>query len=342
MENRQVGNFIAERRKKKGWSQKDLASVLHVTDKAVSRWERGVGYPDVTLLKPLAAALDVSVTEIMEGKELEEMRGTNGQKNQAGQTSQARQARHALEISLEKYLDSAASERKPLRQAIMAALLWAHVWVGIGVILAMVWQENFPVMSETTVIGWVFSFGSLAGMFFMDRVRKAAVECGVLCARPYEYKDPEEKREYGDYPDVTAGPMYSGPVGPRFVVFKKDDGTGLRVDEIVMALCKLVNGIFCLVFWMMAVGEMGQYGFVYAMAAFLAPFFLAGLFVLGVGCYTYAANRDDPEEMARAKRQMKMALVCVIVGIVVMVVMALASGIYWEVIVPWRASRRVQ
>lgn len=38
--NGQVGAFIAERRKAKGWSQKDLAGVLQVTDKAVSRWER--------------------------------------------------------------------------------------------------------------------------------------------------------------------------------------------------------------------------------------------------------------------------------------------------------------
>ena len=56
--NGQVGAFIAERRKAKGWSQKDLAGVLQVTDKAVSRWERGAGYPDVTLLKPLALALE--------------------------------------------------------------------------------------------------------------------------------------------------------------------------------------------------------------------------------------------------------------------------------------------
>ena len=70
--NGQVGAFIAERRKAKGWSQKDLAGVLQVTDKAVSRWERGAGYPDVTLLKPLALALDVSVAELLEGERLED------------------------------------------------------------------------------------------------------------------------------------------------------------------------------------------------------------------------------------------------------------------------------
>ena len=48
-----------------GWSAR-------VTDKAVSRWERGAGYPDVTLLKPLALALDVSVAELLEGERLED------------------------------------------------------------------------------------------------------------------------------------------------------------------------------------------------------------------------------------------------------------------------------
>ena len=68
--NGQVGAFIAERRKAKSWSQKDLARVLSVTEQAVSRWERGVGYPDVTMLKPLALALDVSVAELLEGRML--------------------------------------------------------------------------------------------------------------------------------------------------------------------------------------------------------------------------------------------------------------------------------
>lgn len=92
--NGQVGAFIAERRKAKGWSQKDLAGVLQVTDKAVSRWERGAGYPDVTLLKPLALALDVSVAELLEGERLED----------AGEEEKRMQ--QAVEHSLTYYLAS--------------------------------------------------------------------------------------------------------------------------------------------------------------------------------------------------------------------------------------------
>ena len=49
------GTFIAEMRKEKGLTQQNLADQLHVTDKAVSKWERGLCYPDLTLMEPLAA-----------------------------------------------------------------------------------------------------------------------------------------------------------------------------------------------------------------------------------------------------------------------------------------------
>lgn len=65
MNKERLGNFISGERKNLGLTQKDLAARLHVTDKAVSKWERGMSYPDVTLLEPLAAALDLTVEELM-------------------------------------------------------------------------------------------------------------------------------------------------------------------------------------------------------------------------------------------------------------------------------------
>lgn len=49
-------------------TQSDLAVRLHMTDKAVSRWERGIGFPDIGTLEPLAQALDVTVLELMQGE----------------------------------------------------------------------------------------------------------------------------------------------------------------------------------------------------------------------------------------------------------------------------------
>lgn len=59
------GAFIAENRREKEMTQQQLADRLHVTDKAVSKWERGLCYPDLTLMEELAAALDLTVTELM-------------------------------------------------------------------------------------------------------------------------------------------------------------------------------------------------------------------------------------------------------------------------------------
>lgn len=72
-----LGAFITEERKALGLTQRELAEKLQVTDKAVSKWERGLSYPDVTLLEPLAAALGMGVEELaacrrMERQEREE------------------------------------------------------------------------------------------------------------------------------------------------------------------------------------------------------------------------------------------------------------------------------
>ena len=68
MDMKKFGSFLAELRKEKGMTQAQLAARLNVTDKAVSRWERGVGYPDMNNFEPLAKALEVSVLELMQGE----------------------------------------------------------------------------------------------------------------------------------------------------------------------------------------------------------------------------------------------------------------------------------
>ena len=60
-----TGNMIAARRKKLGFTQKELAERLHVTDKAVSKWERGINFPDIALLERVAAELQFSVIDLL-------------------------------------------------------------------------------------------------------------------------------------------------------------------------------------------------------------------------------------------------------------------------------------
>ena len=70
MDAKATGGLIARRRKEQNWSQGDLAERLHVTDKAISKWETGRGIPSVDLLEPLAEALGLTVSELLSGREL--------------------------------------------------------------------------------------------------------------------------------------------------------------------------------------------------------------------------------------------------------------------------------
>lgn len=71
MDNKKIGLFIANLRKDKNMTQKDLASQLYVSDKAVSKWERGINLPDITLIEKIADILEVDVSEILKGEKIE-------------------------------------------------------------------------------------------------------------------------------------------------------------------------------------------------------------------------------------------------------------------------------
>lgn len=68
MDQQKTGTFIASVRKEKGLTQAELAERLFVSDKTVSKWERGAGFPDIKNLESLAAALGVSIVELMQGE----------------------------------------------------------------------------------------------------------------------------------------------------------------------------------------------------------------------------------------------------------------------------------
>lgn len=70
MDQRQIGRFIMECRKEKGLTQAQLAEILGVSDKSVSRWENGKTMPDLSLYEPLCKALNVEVSELLYGKRL--------------------------------------------------------------------------------------------------------------------------------------------------------------------------------------------------------------------------------------------------------------------------------
>ncbi|MDE6924553.1 MAG: helix-turn-helix domain-containing protein [Acetatifactor sp.] len=72
MDQIKIGRFIAKERKRKGYTQRQLADILGISDKTVSKWECGNGFPEVSFLLPLCEELDISVNELLAGERVSE------------------------------------------------------------------------------------------------------------------------------------------------------------------------------------------------------------------------------------------------------------------------------
>lgn len=175
MDAEKMGSFIAQRRKELGLTQAELAEKLHVTDKAVSRWERGIGLPDINILEPLAQALEVNLIELVQTK-------TSRQ-----DTISIREAEMIISDTIQ------LSKRSKLPQAVGAVILGVFVvacvfllWLlvtegstivysvgslvtGLAAWAAPIWQMTWSRSGNTAVFGAV-SLGaaltSLAIQFF--------------------------------------------------------------------------------------------------------------------------------------------------------------------------------
>lgn len=68
MDCEKVGKLIYDLRKEKGFTQKQLGDILHLSDKTISKWERGIGCPDVSLLRELSDLFGVNIEKILIGE----------------------------------------------------------------------------------------------------------------------------------------------------------------------------------------------------------------------------------------------------------------------------------
>lgn len=72
MNQEKIGKFISERRKAKKYTQADLADIMNVSKNAISKWERGINMPDVSIMQQLCVTLEISLNELFAGETLEE------------------------------------------------------------------------------------------------------------------------------------------------------------------------------------------------------------------------------------------------------------------------------
>ena len=124
----QFGIFISELRKEKGYTQKELAQKLFISDKAISKWERGLSMPDISLLIPLSEVLEVSVTELLKYQRLEQTEKLN-----AEQIDEI--IRKAIQISEERPLPKFPSRK---------------TWICIDMIAAFILLIEFAVLFTNT------------------------------------------------------------------------------------------------------------------------------------------------------------------------------------------------
>lgn len=72
MDYKNIGKFIADIRKEKGYTQKELANLIGVSDKTISKWECGNGIPDLSYMDSLCESLGISINELISGQKLQE------------------------------------------------------------------------------------------------------------------------------------------------------------------------------------------------------------------------------------------------------------------------------
>ena len=113
MDQKLTGQFIAKIRKEKGFTQKQLAELLLISDKTVSKWETGGGLPEVSLMLPLCKELGVTVNELLSGKRL----NTSEYKSNAEENiiNLMKEGKHNEEVSRDPGSSHYAAGRRLLR-----------------------------------------------------------------------------------------------------------------------------------------------------------------------------------------------------------------------------------
>jgi len=129
MSSEKMGQFISELRKSQQVTQKDLAAKLNVTDKAVSKWERGLSYPDIALLMPLANILETTAEELLNGERNKDAKGNE-------ETS------IAIESVLQYAGKAEKSRTRTTRKKVMLAVLAAAI-LYMGMMGPLLLYPNF-------------------------------------------------------------------------------------------------------------------------------------------------------------------------------------------------------
>ena len=167
MDQIKIGKFIAEQRKSIGLTQVQLAEKLNITDKAISKWERGIAMPDSALMLELCDILKIKVNELLSGEKIK---------------------MENYDKELEKRLVKLVKE-KELKDKQMLALEWVIGILSVLIIfIPVILGATLPIQEEWKRLVIIFSgfIPGLFGLIFAIKIEQVAgyYECGV-CGHRY-------------------------------------------------------------------------------------------------------------------------------------------------------------
>ncbi len=183
MDQIKIGKFIAEERKTKKYTQRELADKLSISDKTISKWERGNGFPEVSLLLPLCNELEITVNELLSGERL-----------------QAMDYKKKAEENMVNLVKEAQESKKKIIMSAMVGVLVIVAAVPLFVVAGM-----FEMQVWTRVL--------LMGIGFVIMVMGIAIAC-VLDREAGAFECPECKERF--VPD-----MKSYVMGPHIITKRK-------------------------------------------------------------------------------------------------------------------------
>lgn len=248
MDREKTGALIAEARKQKNMTQKELAQRLHVSDRAVSKWERGAGFPDVSLLESLAEALDLQVLDLLRGERTAE--------------EPENAARQLIALLVRQMRERTRRRWSQLLGGACALLMIGFVLFGTldrsGVFLreislevsAMVYDEAGTAMGETTVWidGTVTTLGerSYVGRFAIACLEPTCRESVTAQIRWDAMGEPGYQdilfHRPGEFLSLGVERMLYITEGMESFGLKLEDGTIIATDEAYVPL--LLSGYY--------------------------------------------------------------------------------------------------
>ncbi len=166
MDLKQTGRFIAERRKAKKLTQVKLAEILCVSEKTISKWECGNGFPDTSLMLPLCNALDITANELLSAKTLNEIEYKKEAENNLMLLKHQQETNAKFLLSME-----------------IAFMIIMAIFVVGGTILAHILIAN-EIVKIVVILSFIIVW--LVGIFFAVKIEQKAgfYEC-KCCGHKY-------------------------------------------------------------------------------------------------------------------------------------------------------------